>query len=324
MSDTELSVDRVALLEEMERIRRFETRVGELFADNELPGFVHLYVGMEAVAVGGCFPLEDDDYITSTHRGHGHALAKGLDPKYMMAELYGRTTGYCDGKGGSMHIADVDEGMLGANGIVAAGTPIGAGAALAAQIKGNDRVAVSFLGDGATSNGPYHEALHLAATWDLPQIYVVENNHYGEMTSVEVQHPVSDLVQQADAYGLPGEIVNGQDVEEVLETTEDAIERARSGEGPTVVEAKTYRFEGHYEGDPQWYKENEDLPDWRTADPVETYAERLKEGGAIDEDEHEEMTDAIEAELDEAVAFARDSPLPEPDAAYEGLYAEEL
>ena len=324
MFDTELSVDRVRLLEEMERIRRFETRVGDLFADNELPGFVHLYIGSEAVAVGTCLALRDDDYITSTHRGHGHALAKGLNMKPMMAELFGRTTGYCDGKGGSMHIADVDEGMLGANGIVAAGTPIGAGAALAAQIKGNDRVAVSFLGDGATSNGPYHEAMHLAATWDLPQIYVIENNHYGEMTSVEVQHPVSDLVKQADAYGLPGKIVNGQDVEEVLEATQEAVDRARAGNGPTVIEAKTYRYQGHYEGDPQWYKEDENLPDWRTADPIEEYSEQLIDEGVLTETEHESMAEAIEAELDEAVEFARESPLPEPEEAYEGLYAEEI
>lgn len=324
MVERDPDVDPIELLERMVRIRRFEERVGQLFADNEIPGFVHLYVGMEAVAVGTCSALEPDDYITSTHRGHGHALAKGLDPRYMMAELYGRTTGYCDGKGGSMHIADVDAGMLGANGIVAAGTPIGAGAALASQMRDEGRVAVSFLGDGATSNGPYHEAMHLAATWDLPQIYVIENNHYGEMTSVDVQHPVSDLVRQADAYGLPGEIVNGQDVEEVLAATMDAVERARAGEGPTVIECKTYRFEGHYEGDPQWYKENEELPDWRTADPIEEFAGRLLEDGTLSESKYEEMQASIEQELDEAVQFARDSPLPEPEAAYEGLYAEEL
>lgn len=324
MVERDPDVDPIELLERMVRIRRFEERVGQLFADNEIPGFVHLYVGMEAVAVGTCSALEPDDYITSTHRGHGHALAKGLDPRYMMAELYGRTTGYCDGKGGSMHIADVDAGMLGANGIVAAGTPIGAGAALASQMRDEGRVAVSFLGDGATSNGPYHEAMHLAATWDLPQIYVIENNHYGEMTSVDVQHPVSDLVRQADAYGLPGEIVNGQDVEEVLAATMDAVDRARAGDGPTVIECKTYRFEGHYEGDPQWYKENEELPEWRTADPIEEFAGRLLEDGTLSESKYEEMQASIEQELDEAVQFAHDSPLPESEAAYEGLYAEEL
>ena len=312
------------LLENMERIRQFETRVGELFADNELPGFVHLYLGSEAVAVGVCSALEEEDYITSTHRGHGHALAKGLDPKYMMAELYGRRDGYCNGKGGSMHIADVEAGMLGANGIVAAGTPIGAGAALGSVIRGNDRVAVSFLGDGATSNGPYHEAMHLAAVWELPQIYVIENNHYGEMTSVHDQHPVSDLVKQADAYDLPGVIVNGQDVDEVYEATVEAVERARDGGGPTVIEAKTYRFHGHYEGDPQWYKENEDLPEWRTADPVETYAERLLDDDEISEEELDELRAEIEAEIEEAIEFGRDSPLPEPAEAYEGLYAEEI
>lgn len=324
MTELTIDMDQSTLLERMELIRRFETRVGELFADNEIPGFVHLYIGSEGVAVGACSALEESDYITSTHRGHGHALAKGLDPKKMMAELYGRTTGYCNGKGGSMHIADVDAGMLGANGIVAAGTPIGGGAALASQIRGDDDVAVSFLGDGATSNGPYHEALHMAALWDLPQIYVVENNHYGEMTSVYDQHPVSDLVKQADAYDVPGTIVNGQDVEEMYEASREAVERARNGGGPTVIEAKTYRYKGHYEGDPQWYKENEDLPDWRTADPVETYSEKLIEDSVISEAEYEELGESIERELDEAVEFAKDSPLPEPEAAYEGLYAEEL
>lgn len=312
------------MLERMELIRQFETRVGELFADNEMPGFVHLYVGSEAVAVGVCSALDEDDYITSTHRGHGHALAKGLEPRYMMAELYGRTTGYCNGKGGSMHIADVEQGMLGANGIVAAGTPIASGAALASQIRGVDQVAVSFLGDGATSNGPYHEAVHLAATWDLPVVFVVENNFYGEMTSIEVQHPVNDLARQADAYGIPGVIVNGQDVEEVYEAATEAVERARNGDGPTIIECKTYRFRGHYEGDPQWYKEDEDLPDWQTADPIEEYREKLLEAGVVSEEEFEEIRADIEAILEEAVEFARDSPLPEPEEAYEGVYAEEL
>lgn len=324
MSDSDTTADPVELLESLELLRRFETRVGELFADNEIPGFVHLYIGTEAVAVGVCSALAEDDYLTSTHRGHGHALAKGLDLKPMMAELFGRTTGYCNGKGGSMHIADVDQGMLGANGIVAAGTPIGAGAALSSQMKGEDTVAVSFLGDGATSNGPYHEAMHLAALWDLPQIYVVENNHYGEMTSVHDQHPTEDLASQADAYDIPGVIVNGQDVEEVREAAVEAVERARSGDGPTLIEAKTYRYRGHYEGDPQWYKEDENLPEWRTADPVETYRDELLDEGALSDEEYEELTASIETEIDEAIEFARESPLPEPEAAYEGLYAEEI
>lgn len=324
MAETSAESTQVELLEGMERIRRFETRVGELFADNEMPGFVHLYIGMEGVAVGTCAPLNEDDYITSTHRGHGHAIAKGLDFGPMMAELYGRTTGYCEGKGGSMHIADVTQGMFGANGITASSTPIGGGAALASQIRGNDRVAISYLGDGATAQGPYHEAMHLAATWDLPQIYVIENNYYGEMTSTEVQHPVTDLVKQADAYDIPGVIVNGQAVEEVRDATVEAIERARTGDGPTVIEAKTYRYKGHYEGDPEWYREDEDLPEWRTVDPVENYRDELLDDGVLNEDEYEEMTDEIDEELEEAVEFARKSPLPEPEAAYEGVYAEEI
>jgi pyruvate dehydrogenase E1 component alpha subunit len=324
MSDNERDVDRVELLRQMELVRQFETRVGELFADNEMPGFVHLYIGSEAVAVGICAALEESDYITSTHRGHGHALAKGLEPKYMMAELYGKSTGYCNGKGGSMHIADVDRGMLGANGIVAAGTPIASGAALSADIQGNGRVAVSFLGDGATSNGPYHEAVHLAATWDLPVVFVIENNFYGEMTSIEVQHPVNDLARQADAYGLPSEIVNGQDVEEVYDAAAEAVDRARAGDGPTIIEAKTYRYRGHYEGDPEWYREDENLPDWQTADPIETYLEALIEADDLTEEDYEALQADIQSELEDAVEFARDSPLPDPQEAYEGLYAEEL
>lgn len=324
MSEASVETGQVELLRRMERIRRFEERVGELFADNELPGFVHLYIGMEAVAVGTCAPLNRDDYITSTHRGHGHCIAKGLDFDPMMAELYGKETGYCEGKGGSMHIADVEQGMLGANGITASSTPIGGGAALASQIRGDDRVAVSYLGDGATAQGPYHEALHLAATWDLPQIYVIENNHYGEMTNTEVQHPVTDLVKQADAYDVDGVIVNGQDVEEVRDATVEAVEQARAGGGPTVIEAKTYRYKGHYEGDPQWYKENEDLPDWRTADPVETYRDKLLDDGVLTDAEYEELTAEIDEAVEAASEFGRESPYPDPEQAYEGVYAEDI
>lgn len=324
MSELLADSDRIELLEQLVLIREFETRVGELFADNEMPGFVHLYIGSEGVATGVCSALDESDYITSTHRGHGHALAKGLDPEPMMAELYGRTTGYCNGKGGSMHIADVEQGMLGANGIVAAGTPIATGAALSSQIRGTDQVAVSFLGDGATANGPYHEALNMAATWDLPIVFVVENNHYGEMTDVLDQHPVEDLAKQADAYDMPNEIVNGQDVEEVRGAADRAVERARSGDGPSLIECKTYRYHGHYEGDPQWYKEDEDLPEWQTADPVEEYRQELIDDGLITDTEYEELVDEIQTEIEDAVEFARDSPLPEPEEAYEGVYAEEI
>lgn len=324
MSGSETTVERTALLQQMELIRQFETRVGELFADNEMPGFVHLYLGSEGVAVGACAALNDDDYITSTHRGHGHALAKGLDPKYMMAELYGKRDGYCKGKGGSMHIADVEAGMLGANGIVAAGTPIAAGAAMSAQIQGNGRVAVSFLGDGATANGPYHEAINLAATWDLPEIFIVENNYYGEMTTVLDQHPVEDLVRQADAYDMPGAIVNGQDVEEMYEVTKEAVERARNGDGPTLIEAKTWRTRGHYEGDPQRYKDLDEKPDWVTADPIEGFLDELYADGDLTEEGFEEMQAEIAADIEEAVEFARNAPLPDPEEAYEGLYAEEI
>lgn len=324
MSEPLSDAERVELLEEMVRIRQFEDRIRELFANNELPGFVHLYTGMEAIAAGCCAPLNDDDYITSTHRGHGHAIAKGLDLDGMMAELFGRRTGLCKGKGGSMHLADLEKGMLGANGIVAAGTPIAGGAALASDIRDTDQVSVSFLGDGATSNGPYHEAIHLAATWDLPQIYVIENNFYGEMTSTEVQHPSDDLVGQAKAYDIPGEEINGQDVETVYETLVEAVDRARAGNGPTLIECKSYRFRGHYEGDPEWYREDEDLPDWRTSDPIEEYRERLLADDVLTPEEFERIEARVEQEIDEAVEFARDSPMPDPEEAYDDVYAEEL
>jgi pyruvate dehydrogenase E1 component alpha subunit len=308
------------ILRRMLTIRAFDTKAGELFADGELPGFVHLYIGEEAVGVGAISALEEQDYITSTHRGHGHCIAKGLDTYKMMAELYGKRDGYCNGKGGSMHIADVDAGMLGANGIVGAGPPLATGAALTADYKGEDKVALAFFGDGAVAQGQVHEGINLAATWDLPAIFVVENNHFGEATAMEDQHNVEHLSATAEAYDIPGFTVDGMDVTAVYEAVKEARERAANGEGPTFIEADTYRYEGHFEGDHQPYRTEEDIELWKDRDAIETFKNRLVEAGAVTQEEFEEMRDEIEAEIDDAAERAKEADYPDPSEAYEDMF----
>ncbi|MFC5971616.1 thiamine pyrophosphate-dependent dehydrogenase E1 component subunit alpha [Halomarina salina] len=310
----------VEMLRRMLTIRAFDTRAGELFADGELPGFVHLYLGEEAVGVGAVSALEPDDYITSTHRGHGHCIAKGLDTYEMMAELYGKRDGYCNGKGGSMHIADVDAGMLGANGIVGAGPPLATGAALTASYKGEDRVALAFFGDGAVAQGQVHEAINLAATWDLPAVFVVENNHFGEATPVEEQHNVEHLAATAEAYDIPGFTVDGMDVTAVYEAVEKARERAAAGDGPTFIEADTYRYKGHFEGDHEPYRTNEDVEEWRERDPIDRFKERLVDAGTITEAEFEELREETEREIDDAAERAKAADYPDPSEAYEDMF----
>ena len=321
----ELSADdRVGLLQTMQCIRAFESRVEELFADGELPGFVHLYIGEEAVATGVCGALEESDYITSTHRGHGHCIAKGHEPDRMMAELFGRETGYCGGKGGSMHIASPELNNLGANGIVGAGIPIGVGAALSSHLRDSKQVAVSFFGDGALAQGAFHEAMNLAAVWDLPFVGVVENNQYGEMSGLEEQQAVGELTRRADAYGVPAVDVDGMDVEDVYAAMTAAAEAAREGEGPTLLVCDTYRFRGHHEGDAQTYRDDEEVARWRERDPLTTYPDELLADGVLTEAEWSQLQEEVDAELDEAVEFARESSFPEPKAAYENLFAEEV
>lgn len=314
--------ERLSLLRTMQRIRSFESRIQELFADGEIPGFVHLYIGEEAIASGVCGALSSDDYITSTHRGHGHCIAKGHAFDRMMAELYGKETGYCGGKGGSMHIASPELGNLGANGIVGAGVPIATGAALSSHLRGSDQVAVSFFGDGATAQGAFHEAMNLGALWDLPLVGVVENNQYGEMSSLEEQQSVTDLTKRAGSYGVPGIFVDGMDVEEVYAAATAAVEAARAGEGPTLLVCETYRFEGHHEGDTEFYRDDEELDRWRIRDPLRTYPQRLMEESVLSEADWATMKDEIEAELDAAIEFARESDFPQPREAYYNLYAE--
>src|SRR5437870_6792809 len=253
----------------MRTIRSFEERSTQLFGENKIWGTIHSYAGEEAIAAGVCANLRDDDWITSTHRGHGHCIAKGADLGRMFAELLGRETGYCRGRGGSMHIADTAKGNLGANGIVGGGIPIATGAALTAKQLGTDQVAVSFFGDGAANQGTFHESLNLAAIWKLPAVYVCENNQYAETNPVKDAFAIQDLSQRAAGYGMPGVRADGQDVREIHRVAGEAIARARTGGGPTFIVAETYRYEGHYYGDPQVYRTKDEIEEWRAKrDPV--------------------------------------------------------
>jgi len=303
----------------MRRIRSFELAVVELFARGKIPGFLHTYVGEEAVAAGVCTALRPDDYIISTHRGHGHLIAKGGRLDLMMAELFGRSTGYCKGKGGSMHIAEPDLGMLGANAIVGAGTVIINGAALTAQYLGTDRVAVAFFGDGASNTGAFHEALNLASVWNLPSIFVCENNGYAESTPQHQHQKIANIAQRAAGYDIPGVTVDGNDVAAVYRAAVEAVARARAGGGPTLLEARTYRWRGHYEGDPQMYRPREEIEAWEKKCPIERWRTTLLAQGVPsavldDIDEH------IRQELEQAVAFAEESPLPDPADARADIF----
>jgi len=302
-------------------IRAFEEKAVELFQAGELPGFLHSQIGQEAVCVGSCGALRADDYITSTHRGHGDVIAKGMRLDRMMAELFARETGYCRGKGGSMHIFDFSLGILGANGIVGAGIVIAPGAALSAVLRGTDQVALAFFGDGASNEGAFHEGLNLASVWSLPVIFVCHNNEYAESTPRLTHQHVADVAQRAAAYDMPGVIVDGMDVVAVYETITAAVSRARAGDGPTLVEAKTYRFLGHYIGDPLNYRAAEEAAEWRKRDPILLFEHRLAESGILDEDAARAVEAEIRQEVEDAVVFARESPLPSPESAFEDVYA---
>ncbi len=303
-------------------IRRFEERVAELFARGKLPGFVHLYIGEEAIAVGVCAVLRDNDFITSTHRGHGHLIAKGGDVAKMMAEIYGKSTGYCKGKGGSLHITDVSVGMLGANGIVCGGVPIAVGAAYgSAKIRGTDQVAVAFFGDGATSEGAFHEACNMASAWKLPAIFVCENNLYGVGTRLGRVAPTEDLIARASGYGMPAVSVDGNDVIAVREAAKEALARAREGGGPLFLECKTWRHRAHFEGeDTSLYRNEDEHQSWVAKDPVKRFARKLLESETVTQEELDELNDAVQAEIDEAVKFSEESPDPVPEDALEDLY----
>lgn len=309
------------LYKQMWLIRFFEEKVDEFFAKGMIHGTTHLSVGQEASAVGSIAVLEDQDKITSTHRGHGHCIAKGATVNGMMAELFGRTTGYCKGKGGSMHIADVDKGNLGANGIVGGGFAIAAGAALSSQMKKAGYVVLCFFGDGASNEGSFHEAINLASIWKLPVVFICENNQYGMSGPVREMINIEDIAARAASYGIPGKVVDGNDVFDVMNGVGEAVERARNGEGPSIIEAKTYRSKGHSKSDAKKYRTREEEKEWLLRDPIKLMAEVLIEEGIFTQQEADGIKAEAKKEIEESVEFAKNSPEPELDALLEDIYA---
>jgi pyruvate dehydrogenase E1 component alpha subunit len=304
----------------MKKIRLFEEKVSELFAEGKLPGFVHLYAGEEAIGVGVCAHLTDRDYITSTHRGHGHCIAKGVEINSMMAEVYGKATGACKGKGGSMHIADVDKGMLGANGIVGAGGPLACGSGLMAKTLGTDQVTVCFFGDGAAEQGTMHEAMNLACCWNLPVVFVCENNGYAESTPWGYHCAAKSIADRAAAYDMPGITVDGTDFFAVYEAAEEAIGRARRGEGPSLMECRGFRYYGHFEGDAMLYVTEEEKKRNRARDPIENAKKRAIERGLVSAAQLAEIDAQAAAIIEEAVKFAEESASPKPEEVLTDVY----
>jgi len=324
--DADLTVEELLwLYERMARIRAFETKVQTLFKRGTLPGFVHLYVGEEAVAVGACSVLERTDRITSTHRGHGHLIAKGADVSRMMAELLGRATGYCKGKGGSMHIVDYSLGILGANGIVGGGLPIATGAGLADHVLGRSHVTVCFFGDGAANQGVLLESLNLSAVWGLPVIYVCENNHYTEWMRTE-DITAGGIAERALPFGVPGIKVDGNDVLAVRAAARDAVDRARAGGGPTLIEAETYRQLAHNEGEEVFsgpYRPNAEIESWTKRDPIVAFRARLRDQAGVEEATLERIDEQERELIEAALRFANESQMPDAADALRDLYVEE-
>jgi pyruvate dehydrogenase E1 component alpha subunit len=307
----------------MVRIRRFEETAGKMMEDGKIPGALHLYVGEEAVASGIMVHLSDQDQITSTHRGHGHLIAKGGAFDRMFAELFGRATGYCKGKGGSMHISNMELGMLGANGIVGGGPPIAMGAAFSNKFRKTDNVACCFFGDGASNEGSFHEAANMAALYKLPVVFVCENNGYGEYTPQANHQAIVDVADRAPGYGMPGVIVDGMDVVAVYEAAGEAIARARAGGGPTLLECKTYRYYDHVgvRGMGLSYRTDEEVEEWKKKDPIAQFESRLAEQDVLSAEDARKVHDEALAEIADAIKFAEDSPYPEADALLEDVYA---
>ncbi|RVC64611.1 thiamine pyrophosphate-dependent dehydrogenase E1 component subunit alpha [Mesorhizobium sp. M2A.F.Ca.ET.046.02.1.1] len=312
------------VLHKMYLIRRFEEGAEECYMRGLIHGTMHLSIGQEASAMGICMPLAEDDQITSTHRGHGHCIAKGAEVSRMFAEFFGKTTGYCKGRGGSMHIADVAKGNLGANGIVAGGIPIAVGAALSSKRMKTGKVVVSFFGDGANNEGAFHEALNMAAIWKLPVIFVCENNGYGMSTSTARSTAVKNIAGRAAAYSMPGVIVNGNIFSEVAEASFNAVERARAGEGPTLIESKTYRHRGHSKSDRNRYRTKEEIEDWMAnRDPITLFETELRDFGFIDDQGIEAIRDAVAKEIADGIEFAKASPAPEIATLENYVYTEQ-
>jgi len=318
---TELLMD---MHRRMVRIRLFEEAAGQLAEAAKLPGFLHLYVGQEAVAAGVCTTLTDDDQITSTHRGHGHLVAKGGQFNEMMAELMGKATGYCKGRGGSMHISNLDVGMLGANGIVGAGVPIAVGAGFANKYSDNGNVAAAFFGDGSTNIGAFHEAANMACALKLPVLFICENNEYGEFTARKDTMAITDIVDRAAGYGMPGVIVDGMDVVAVHEAAVEAAARARRGEGPSLIEAKTYRFYNHHgiQNLGLKYRTDDEVAEWKQRDPIFTFEDRLIEAGTATRDDFDGIWAELRADIAAAIEFAEASPLPDPSMVLADVYTE--
>lgn len=319
-----MDIKRETLLEmyrRMVRIREFELAAMDLFKRGQVKGAIHTYIGQEASGVGVCMALRKDDLIAGTHRSHGHNIAKGAETKRMMAEILGKKAGYCKGRGGSMHIAAFDTGSLGALAVVGSGIPLAVGAALAFKMRAEDRVAVPFTGEAGSNTGNWHECLNMASIWDLPVVFVLENNHYGVSTNIEDVIKVKDLSQRAVAYGIPGILVDGFDVVAVYSAAVEAVERARRGEGPSLLVTESYRFEGHYAGEPEVYRTRAEVEEYRKKDPIPRFCNALIDDGKAKQAELAAIAAEIKQEITEAVEFARQSPEPDPSTALDYIYA---
>jgi len=316
--------DVLKIYKSMLKIRFFENKITDLYSKGLMPGLAHLYIGEEAIAVGVCANLTEHDFAVSTHRGHGHLIAQGADLKKMMAEVLGKKTGFCKGKGGSMHIMDASKGILGANGIVGAGIPIATGSAYSAKVRGTDQVTIAFFGDAASNQGTFHESINMAAAWKLPIVYVCENNLFGISVDIREVTATKDIATRAKAYDIPGIIVDGNDVLEVYRVTKEAIKRARQGEGPSLIECKTYRFKGHHVGDPGWvYRLEKETKEWMKRCPIKTFRERMIKEKIASEEEVNLIEKDVKEIITEVIDFAVQSPYPAEKEVYEDLYDEE-
>jgi pyruvate dehydrogenase E1 component alpha subunit len=319
-----MEADRELLLEmyrRMVRIREFELAAIDLFKRGQVKGTIHAYIGQEASGVGVCMALRTDDLIAGTHRSHGHNIAKNANTARMMAEILGKETGYCKGRGGSMHIAAFETGSLGALAVVGSGIPLAVGAALAFKMRGEDRVTAPFTGDAGSNTGNWHESMNMAAVWKLPVIFVLENNHYGVSTRIEESTAIEDLSLRAVGYGMPGVRVDGFDVLAVYQAATEAVARARRGDGPTLLVTESYRFEGHYSGEPEVYRTRAEVEDWRKKDPIPRFRHWLTENGRATDEELSAIEAAMKQEIVDAVQFARESPQPDPATAMDYIYA---
>lgn len=312
---------KLQMYQKMLLIRYFEEGIYQAYTHGWMPGLAHLYIGEEAVAVGACSALEKNDYVLSTHRGHGHLIAKGGDIKVMMAEVMGKKVGYCKGKGGSLHICAPELGMLGANGIVGGGIPIAAGVGLSSKYKNDGRVTLCFFGDGASNQGYFHEGINLASTWSLPVVYICENNLYAVSVHQRKSQNIKDIATRATSYGIPGEVVDGNDVIAVYETTLTAVDRARAGKGPTLIEAKTYRWGGHHVGEPgTTYRSKEEVAEWKKRCPIKNFEAKLTKEKILNDEKVEKVKQEIKKKTDESIQFARNAPYPEKEEALEDVF----